>query len=306
VDYLPLKVFNDLLSATELDDATRDMLFAANSPRGGGFEAVLARLQAATDPVNVKRCGVLTSVLAGIFNMMGNGYLARQFEFAALPDTRYSLTPFLGRFDTIFTLNQDTLIEQKYFPGIITRRAHLPGLKFMNPVAMTGAVQDRFAMMEPNPSDFQLSPSTQPCIKLHGSVNWMESNMGQRILVMGGGKTALIGRFPLLKWYQDEFRKALLHAGVRLMVMGYSFSDEHINEAIFTAAKESDLKLFIVDPAGVNIIDKRDKTAAIPIPKEEFQEVLERRIIGVSTRPISSSFDKDTVENGRLNKFFQP
>jgi hypothetical protein len=176
----------------------------------------------------------------------------------------------------------------------------------MNPSAVTGAVQDKFAMMEPNPSDLQLSPSIQPYIKLHGSVNWMESNMGQRMLIMGGAKTALINRFPLLKWYQDEFREALIQPGARLMIMGYSFSDEHINDTIFTAAKDGDLKLFIVDPGGVNIIDKRDKTAAIPIPKEEFQEVLERRIIGVSTRPISSTFNDDTVENGRLAKFFQP
>jgi hypothetical protein len=96
--------------------------------------------------------------------------MQRLFEFAAIPDTRYSLTPFLHRFDTIFTLNQDTLIEQKYLPGNISRRAHLPGLKFMNPSAMTGAVQDKFAMMEPNPSDFQLSPSIQPYIMLHDSV----------------------------------------------------------------------------------------------------------------------------------------
>jgi hypothetical protein len=302
---LASEVFNDLLSASELDQTTRDMLYKANEPRGGGFEAVLARLQGATDAANVKRCETLTSVLAGIFNMMGGAYMQRQFQFAAIPDTRYSLTPFLGRFDTIFTLNQDTLIEQKYLPGLPTRRAHLPGLKFMNPSAMTGAVQDKFAMMEPNPSDFQLSPSIQPYIKLHGSVNWMESNTGQRLLIMGGAKTALIGRFPLLKWYQDEFREALMQPGARLMVMGYSFSDEHINDAIFSAAKNSALKLFIVDPAGVNIIDKRDKSAAIPIPKEALQEVLERQIVGVSTRPISSTFNDDIVENGRLARFFQ-
>src|SRR5712664_1980881 len=234
---LASEVFNDLLSASELDQTTRDMLYKANEPRGGGFEAVLARLQGATDAANVKRCETLTSVLAGIFNMMGGAYMQRQFEFAAIPDTRYSLTPFLGRFDTIFTLNQDTLIEQKYLPGLPTRRAHLPGLKFMNPSAMTGAVQDKFAMMEPNPSDFHLSPSIQPYIKLHGSVNWMESNTGQRMLIMGGAKTAFLGRFPLLKWYQDEFRKALMQPGARLMVMGSSFSDEHINDAIFTTSK---------------------------------------------------------------------
>ena len=70
--------------------------------------------------------------------------------------------------------------------------------------------------------------------------------------------------------------------------------------------KTSALKLYIVDPGGVNIIDKRDKTAAIPIPKEAFQEVLEQQIVGVSTRPISKTFNDDIVENGRLARFFQP
>jgi hypothetical protein len=84
-----------LLSADELDDYTRDLLYRANEPRGGGFEAVLARLQGATDATDVKRCEVLTSVLAGIFNMMGQGYMQRQFEFSSAPDIRYSLAPSL-------------------------------------------------------------------------------------------------------------------------------------------------------------------------------------------------------------------
>jgi hypothetical protein len=113
---LASEVFNDLLSGDELDDTTRDMLYAANQPRGGGFEAVLARLQGATDGANVKRCETLTSVLAGIFNMMGNGYMPRQFEFAAIPDTRYSLTPFLHRFDTIFTRANEMLAAGRGLP----------------------------------------------------------------------------------------------------------------------------------------------------------------------------------------------
>ena len=55
------------------------------------------------------------------------------------------------------------------------------------------------------------------------------------------------------------------------MVMGYSFNDNHLNEAIIEAAKVGELKIFIVDPAGIEVIDKRDKSAAISIPKEEPQ-----------------------------------
>ena len=41
------------------------------------------------------------------------------------------------------------------------------------------------------------------------------------------------------------------------MVIGYSFSDEHINDAIVDGLA-SDLKLFVVDPAPFQAID-RDK-----------------------------------------------
>jgi transcriptional regulator with XRE-family HTH domain len=229
-----------------------------------GVENVLGRLQTATDAANILRREALTSVLVGIFNSMGAGYMQRQLEFSSMPDTRYSLTPFLGRFQAIYTTNQDTLIEQKYLPvSSHQRRAHLPGLKYIDPSALTGSAHDAIAVMEPNPAEFRLSPMMQPYIKLHGSVNWVESNVGERILIMGGQKTAIIKKFPLLNWYHEEFRKTLALPGARLMVMGYSFSDEHINDAILAAVKTSDLKIFIVDPGGVGIIDKRDKSAAI-------------------------------------------
>jgi hypothetical protein len=302
---LASEVFNDLLAAHELDQQTRAMLFRANDPGRGGFEAVLAALQQAQDPENKKRLEVLNSVLAGIFNGMGQAFMRRQFEFSPQPDARYSLTPFLNRFDAIYTTNQDTLMEQKYVPFVgPIRGAHLPGIRFVNPGAVTGTPHDRIAIMQPDPSAFQLSPSIQPYIKLHGSVNWMESNVGERILIMGGQKSVSIGRFPILAWYHDEFRHMLAVPGAKLMVMGYSFSDTHINEAILDAIKNSDLRVFIVDPGGVNIIDKRDKTAQIQQPKEELQELLEQRLIGVSTRPISSTFNEDTVENARLVRFF--
>ncbi|MCA1474143.1 hypothetical protein [Bradyrhizobium sp. NBAIM08] len=42
------------------------------------------------------------------------------------------------------------------------------------------------------------SRQIQPYVKLHGSVNWIESSVGQRMLIMGGQKAVSIGRYPLL------------------------------------------------------------------------------------------------------------
>ena len=47
---------------------------------------------------------------------MGQGYMQRRFEFSPQPDANRCVRAFLDRFTTIFTTNQDTLLEQKYIP----------------------------------------------------------------------------------------------------------------------------------------------------------------------------------------------
>jgi hypothetical protein len=84
-------------------------------------------------------------------------------------------------------------------------------------------------------------------ILLPASANWVESNRGKHIIIMGGAKAVSIGRFPVLTWYHEEFRRMLARPSARLMVIGYSFSDEHINDAIVDGLA-SHLKLLVVDP----------------------------------------------------------
>jgi hypothetical protein len=259
---LAADVFQYLLGCSEVDDELRRLLW-----RDRSFEDVLAALQLATDAESKRRHNLLTSALVGMFNGMGQAFMQREFEFRSPPDVRYSLTSFLMRFDAIFTLNQDTLLEQKYVPLVgppTWGRAHLPGTKYLGNPALSGSIYDRIAPLEPNPGEFRLSPGIQPYIKLHGSCNWNDGPSGWRILIMGGQKAVSISRFPILAWYHQEFRNVLMRPGARLMVIGYSFSDAHINEAIMEAIKHSDLKIFIVDPLGDKILDKRDPRAIIP------------------------------------------
>jgi hypothetical protein len=89
------------------------------------------------------------------------------------------------------------------------------------------------------------------------------------------------------------------------MVIGYSFSDEHINDAILNAVRTSGLELFLIDPAGEAILDKRDPRALIPDHPGVLMEVIQPRIIGLSRRPLSSTFDKDTVEHAKVMRFFR-
>jgi hypothetical protein len=240
-----------------------------------------------------------------MFNGMGLAFMQGGFEFRSPPDNRYSLNTFLQRFDIIFTLNQDTLLEQKYLPLVGPPRwgrAHQPGLKYLAGWAPTGTAHDRIALMEPNPGDFKLGSGVQPYVKLHGSSNWVDGSHGGRILVMGGQKAVTINQFPLLTWYHDEFRRHLMRSDARLMIIGYSFSDAHINQAILDAAH---VKIFLVDPAGEKVLDKRDRRAQIPDHPGELMLQIPRRLIGISKVPLSSTFNDNLVEHSNLSRFFR-
>ena len=79
-------------------------------------------------------------------------------------------------------------------------------------------------------------------IKLHGSFNWMSSD-GKRIMVIGHKKESQIANEPLLKHYFEQFEGELSREGVQLLLVGYSFRDEHINKII----SQSNLELHIID-----------------------------------------------------------
>ena len=58
-------------------------------------------------------------------------------------------------------------------------------------------------------SEFITRENDQPIYKLHGSYNWFAEPHGERLLVMGGHKTASISTFRVLARYQDEFQAML-------------------------------------------------------------------------------------------------
>jgi hypothetical protein len=291
---LAADVFSNLLSDKDIDEHTRRLLLDADGK--GGFEKVLADLEVSADPDDKKRHGAMISALAGMFNFLNGSFLQlKQFEFENPPDTRYSLHSFLNRFDAIFGLNQDALLEIHYLPLVMSSRwgrAHLPGLKYLGNFQPTGGLHDRIAVMEPNPSDFKLAPGVQPYIKLHGSANWNDGGFGGRVLIMGGAKSANIDRFAILKWYHKEFREMLMRPDARLMVIGYSFGDEHINDAILEGLNRG-LKLFLVDPNGHRVLDA-----------DKRFEPFKHQLIGISRKPLTETFGGNRPENSTLSRFF--
>ena len=94
----------------------------------------LADLQIARDQQGKKRLSDLTTALVGMFNAMGDGFAKRMnFEFATPPEISYSVQTFISQFKVIFTLNQDTLIEQHYIGRMLDKwnggACYIPGIK---------------------------------------------------------------------------------------------------------------------------------------------------------------------------------
>ena len=85
-----------------------------------------------------KRLDLLQSALAGMFNQMDNAFATTAFE--STNDLQYAIRTFLVRFDAIFTLNQDQLLERHYLDDNVALSSarrwsgwQMPGLKLLHP-----------------------------------------------------------------------------------------------------------------------------------------------------------------------------
>jgi hypothetical protein len=124
------------------------------------------------------------------------------------------------------------------------------------------------------------------------------------MLIMGGNKAININLYPVLRWYSQKFSEYLLRPRSRLMVIGYSFSDAHINKAIIDAADRGNLELFIVDPQGVDVLDKQLRHAMMRAAGP-LMTSLNPHIIGASRRSLNSIFGNDRVEFSKVMRFFE-
>jgi hypothetical protein len=118
---------------------------------------------------------------------------------------------------------------------------------------------------------------------------------------MGGNKATTIRQHPILQWNYERFEEYLAKPGMKLMVIGYSFGDDHINQAIAEAADRGGLSLFIIDPLGVDILDK-NRNAPIPGPDSLFTR-LQPYVIGASRRTVRDIFGSDRVEHAKVMRF---
>lgn len=304
--WLAAEVFEYLLGSPQIaDDGLLRNLLWKHKDRGG-FEGALAELQrtyltsrSAPDKATLDRFQEAVSQMFDDMNQVFLGLIS--FEFG---NERGRLVgEFLARFDAMFTLNQDLLLERHYLNinvDIYSNQkwlgAAMPGVKRVDSTEPIGPHDLRGAKWQLTDT-YELTPRSQPYFKLHGSSNWVDTE-GNDLLIIGGNKTHAIQSHPTLKWYREQFGKYLNEPDSRLMVIGYGFGDGHINDAILNARKYG-LRMFVVDPLGVDVVNKtRDAAIRADDPLEEL-------MIGGSRRSLREIFGNDAVEHGKLMRFFE-
>ncbi|MGO9011146.1 MAG: SIR2 family protein [Bryobacteraceae bacterium] len=274
------------------------------------FEDALSEIQQAcisTPPLAAReRLDKLQAAIGAMFDNVNTALERQRFEFSQ--EKRLLVSQFLARFDAIFGLNQDLLLELHYLTENVmladSRHPRWDGFQMPGIVQVSNSysADRRRRRSTPAPPPFTVAPRLQPYFKMHGSSNWY-TNDGRNLLVMGRNKDLVIGESDLLRWYYGQFRGYLSRPDTRLMVIGYSFSDQHINDAIAGASKSGGLKgMFLVNPNGRAVLGNSKRS----LPESMHNDLEDIDCLGGSTRPISETFAGDEFEHQKFIEFFQP
>lgn len=150
----------------------------------------------------------------------------------------------------VFSLNQDLLLERIYGTQPARQLLTVPGLQWLErpPPFPAAAWPIPLATLRDPAIDEPPLLRHFNHIKLHGSINW-RSGDGRHSMIMGRRKPLTIARSPMIGWYHQVFERVLFSGDVRLMVIGYGWGDEHINEPIAEAVRNHGLQIYSWNPA---------------------------------------------------------
>jgi hypothetical protein len=309
--WLANEAFEFLIGTPEVraDSGLRELLW--HYPPPGGFEDALAHLQESLrhPPANDagveymdsnvplrSQAGALQAAVSRMFDTMNVAYDSH-FEFHP------RIIDFLSHFGALFTLNQDMLLERLYTrvlsqnvsAGGRWRGAILPGMRQARKIRQSNGVEFwseyEWEPVAENERPASEDPGLQPIFKLHGSSQWYATKGVSPILIIGGDKAQSLRQFDILRWYSERFSD-WLSRDVRLLVIGYSFRDPHINDALILAA-ERGLELFVVDPNG----------PAAGEGSPQIKALFRKALIGASRRPLVETLLNDRAEASKISRF---
>ena len=209
-------------------------------------------------------------------------------------DASDSIDAFLSRFDAIFTLNQDLLLELHYRPEAAGGYA-FPGMSAPANWPHLQPEEKLSAIWQPS-VEIHVDGEWQPIIKLHGSVNWRDPS-GNHLMVMGGAKPEAIAHDPVLSKYREYFGELLNSGSTKVMVIGYGFNDSHINDSLVRAGVEHGMQMHIVNPSGLDVV--RSSPPGTVQPQNPLEEI---PLIGVTSRSLRESFSGDKFPGGKLSQ----
>lgn len=203
-----------------------------------------------------------------IFNIEFEKIRIHAFPYKPVHDICFkSLIRFLSLFKSLFTTNQDLFLEALYLQE--NKALYSPGMDYPirnhapngNQYALTninfkklGEYKDCVLPASEEELKSKLEYHSDPSYyKLHGSILWNNSITSNSLpLVMGNDKLEKIQSQPLFKYYFDKFKEIISIKATRLLIIGYSFSDTHINELIIDAIQKTGLQLHIITPLSIN------------------------------------------------------
>jgi hypothetical protein len=308
--WLASEVFEYLLGCPEIISNVHLRRALWKTKDEGGFEQALSLVQADRSLGESEREQAIHGFEAALTRMFDdmNAALLEVDDLEFPTAQRNTVIGLLTRFDAIFTLNQDLLLEHRYMDQAASygrRGAQLPGLRGLPGV--DGRIADSWVKgIWTDAGQTQVDKNLQPIFKLHGSTNWRTTS-GGHMLVLGAAKTQVIQNSRLLRSYADIFDASLCQSDTRLMVIGYGFGDTHINESLARGAQRG-MQMFVIDPKGSDLARSLNRTRSRGqiIAGTAEESLFEQCLIGASRRTLREIFGADVVEQNKLERFFGP
>lgn len=173
----------------------------------------------------------------------------------------------------LFTLNQDLLLERKKKLFIGWAGLH-PNDELKDQHSLPNECPEIIIPEDSEIFEQRIKGQTGLIyLKLHGSYKWKRKD-GDNNMILGINKEEDIKKEPILNWYFNIFREAIAQKNKKLLIIGYSFQDKHINKIIYEGIDKYDLRLYILNtqsPQDLKNFFKKDLSKQFKEIQEEYQ-----------------------------------